>query len=288
MLGLADQVGGDVRRVGCVVGQDGDLGRAGLGVDADDAAQQPLGGGDPDVARPGDHVDRVAVRGALGVDRRAVRQHRDGLGAADGVDLVDTQQGAGGEHPGVGQAAVLLLRRARHHQRAHPGRLGRHHVHHHGRRIHRQAAGDVEADPVDRHPALGHRAARHHLGGVVGAALVGVHLAGPRDRLQQRGAHLGSEGALRLGDRLGGHPQHLGRDPVEALTGLPDRRVTMLPDRLHEGADPLDGHGDVELGTGQQAARVTDAAAQVDPVQHPCESRRPARTATGAARTPGR
>lgn len=51
----------------------------------------------------------------------------------------------------------------------------------------------------------------------------------------------------------------------------------MLADRLHEGADPLDRHGDVELGTGQQAAGVTDAAAQVDPIQHACESRRPGR-----------
>ena len=33
----------------------------------------------------------------------------------------------------------------------------------------------------------------------------------------------------------------------------------MLTDRLDERADPLDGHGHVELGTGQQPARVTDA-----------------------------
>ena len=35
VLGLADQVGGDVLGVGGVVGEDRDLGRAGLGVDAD-------------------------------------------------------------------------------------------------------------------------------------------------------------------------------------------------------------------------------------------------------------
>src|SRR5690606_36881000 len=45
VLGLADEVGGDEPRVGRVVGEDGDLGGAGLGVDADDAAQQTLGGG---------------------------------------------------------------------------------------------------------------------------------------------------------------------------------------------------------------------------------------------------
>ena len=33
----------------------------GLGVDADDAAQQPLGGGDVDVARTGDEVDAVGT-----------------------------------------------------------------------------------------------------------------------------------------------------------------------------------------------------------------------------------
>ena len=39
-------------------------------------------------------------------------------------------------------------------------------------------------------------------------------------------------------------------------------------DRLDDRADLLDGDGDVELGTGQQAARVPSGAAQVDPVQH--------------------
>ena len=51
VLGLAEQVGGDVRRVGGVVGEDRDLGRAGLGVDAHGALEQPLGGDGVDVAR---------------------------------------------------------------------------------------------------------------------------------------------------------------------------------------------------------------------------------------------
>ena len=61
VLGLADQVGGDVRRVGGVVGEDRDLGGPGLGVDADLRTADPLGGGDVDVARAGDHVDRAPV-----------------------------------------------------------------------------------------------------------------------------------------------------------------------------------------------------------------------------------
>ncbi len=42
----------------------------------------------------------------------------------------------------------------------------------------------------------------------------------------------------------------------------------MLMDRLDNGTNPLDGNGDVELGTGQQTARVPAGAAQVDPIQH--------------------
>ena len=51
VLGLADEVGRDVVGVGGVVGEDRDLGGAGLGVDADEALEQALGGDDPDVAR---------------------------------------------------------------------------------------------------------------------------------------------------------------------------------------------------------------------------------------------
>ncbi len=58
VLGLADEVGGDVHRVGVASARDGDLGRAGLGVDADGALDVPLGRGDVDVARAGDDVDR--------------------------------------------------------------------------------------------------------------------------------------------------------------------------------------------------------------------------------------
>ncbi len=101
MLGLADQVGGDVRRVGGVVGQDGDLGRPGFGVDADPRAADPFGRGDVDVAGPGDHVDRCQL-GAVGVDS-AVGQQRDRLRAADRPHLVDAEQC--GPRPGWSGAA---------------------------------------------------------------------------------------------------------------------------------------------------------------------------------------
>ena len=91
--------------IGGVVGQDRDLGRAGFGVDADLRAADPLGGGDVDVARPGDHVDRRQF-GAVGVGA-AVGQQRHGLGTADGPHLVDAEQAGGGQDGRVRQAVEL-------------------------------------------------------------------------------------------------------------------------------------------------------------------------------------
>src|ERR1700754_5296814 len=48
VFGLADEVGGHVYGLGCVVGQDRDLGGPGFGVDTDLRAADPLGGGDID------------------------------------------------------------------------------------------------------------------------------------------------------------------------------------------------------------------------------------------------
>ena len=189
MLGLADQIGRDVHRVGGVVGEDRDLGRPGLGVDADLRAADPLGRGDVDVARPGDHVDRREF-GAVGVGA-AVGQQRDGLRAADRPHLVDAEQRRRGEDGRVRQAVEIGLRRAGDDQRVHARGLRGHHVHHHARRVDGVAARHVEADPLDRHPALGDgRAGRERRGGV-GAPLIGVHGAGAFDRDLQRGAHVG-------------------------------------------------------------------------------------------------
>src|SRR5690606_31553881 len=86
VFGLADQVGGHVHRVGGGVGQHGDLGGTGLGVDTHQATAQSLGGGDVDIARAGDQVDRLE-RGPVGVGA-AVGQQRHGLRATDGPHLV--------------------------------------------------------------------------------------------------------------------------------------------------------------------------------------------------------
>ena len=89
MLGLAEQVGGDDHRVGRLVGDDEDLGRAGDEVDADLPEQPALRLDDVRVARPDEEVDRV--------DRlRPERQRGERLDAAEDVDLV----GAGEVHGG--------------------------------------------------------------------------------------------------------------------------------------------------------------------------------------------
>ena len=69
------------------------------------------------------------------------------------------------------------------------GLLRGHDVHDHAGRVDGQAAGHVQADPLDRHPALGDRAAGDDLGRDVGAALVAVDQPGAPDGLLQRGAH---------------------------------------------------------------------------------------------------
>ena len=109
VLGLADEVVGDVHRVGGLVGEDGDLGGAGLGVDAHDAAAQPLGGGDVDVAGAGDHVDGLEGL-AIGV-LPSVGEERDGLRAADGPDLVHSEERTRGEDGRVRPSAEVGLRR---------------------------------------------------------------------------------------------------------------------------------------------------------------------------------
>jgi hypothetical protein len=169
----------------------------------------PLGRGDVDVARPGDDVDRLQ-HGPVGVDA-AVREQRDALRPADRPHLLDAQQRGRRQHRRVRQPAVLGLRRRGQHERLDPGRLGRDHVHQHAGRVDGQPAGGVEADPADRDEPLGHHPARDDLGDDVGAALVGVHGAGPGDRELQRGADRRVERGQRPGQRRCRDPDGGGR-----------------------------------------------------------------------------
>ena len=67
VLGLADQVRGDVLGIGAVVGEHRDLGGSGLCVDTDHAFQQTLGCRDVDVARAGDQGGSQTTGPAPGV-----------------------------------------------------------------------------------------------------------------------------------------------------------------------------------------------------------------------------
>ena len=81
MLGLAEQVGGENPRIGRLVRNDQDLGRAGDEVDADLPEEAPLRLDDIRVSGSGQEVDRR--------DRLRSERHRcERLHAAQHVDLV--------------------------------------------------------------------------------------------------------------------------------------------------------------------------------------------------------
>ena len=278
VLGLGDQVGGDVVGVGRAVGEDRDLGRSRLGVDPDDPAHEALGGGDVDVARTGDDVDRLAERLAVHVvgAGRTVGEHPDRLRAADGVHLVDAEERAGGEHDRVGQAALVLLRRRRHGQRADAGRLRGDDVHDDRRRVHRQPARDVQPDATDRDPPLPDLRAGCELDGEVGGPLGTVHLADAPDGLLERRPDLRVEHPDRGSDHVRGHPQVLRADAVEPLGEVTQLRGPMRADGRKDGRDDLGGVLDVDLRTGELLQELTTrqgATAQVDAGDHVPEHR---------------
>ena len=216
VLGLSNQVSRDIRRVSRVVREDPDLGRARLGVDADDTADQPFGRGDVDVARAGDDVGRCAVGGAVG-------EHGYRLRAARRVHLLDAEQGAGREHGRGRQSTVPGLRRRGHRDSGDPRHLGRDDVHDHRGRVGDQPAGHVDTGPAHRYITLGDGGAGCHGGHVVGRALRLVHPAGPPDRLLQRGPDPGVQGRQGVGHGGGGHPGGGEVHPVEAERVVPDR-----------------------------------------------------------------
>ena len=262
VLGLGDQVGGDERRHRGVVGQDRDLGRAGLGVDAAPALDQALGRRDVDVARAGDHVHRGHALDAVG-------EHRDRLRATDRVDLVDPEQRARREHQWVRQSAELRLRRRGDRQRRHPRHQGGYGVHDDGRGIGDPAAGDVEPDPADRDPALGDgraRAPRRRRRRP--AAGHGRRWCSARPPPPAPSAPPGRGRASASARAVGGHPQVGELHLVEPRGRLAHRRGAAVPDRLDDRPDLLDRLRHVERGPGQLAAEVGVAsAAQVDAPQ---------------------
>ncbi len=90
MLGLAEQVGGENRRIGGFVRDDQDLRRAGDEVDTDLPEEATLRLHDVRVAGSGEEVDRC--------DRLGSERHRrERLHAAEHVDLVGSGEVHGGD-----------------------------------------------------------------------------------------------------------------------------------------------------------------------------------------------
>ncbi len=114
VLGLGEEVGGGEARRHAAVGDDDDLRRPGVGIDADDARDLALGQRDEPVARPDDHVDRAERLGAEG-------EGGNGLRATDPVHVGDPDQGGGGQRR-LRDPAVGIGRNAEH-ELAHPREL---------------------------------------------------------------------------------------------------------------------------------------------------------------------
>ncbi len=136
VFGLGEQVGGDVTRIGAVVGQHEQLAGAGEHVNADFAEEQAFGGGDVGVAGPEDFRDAP--------DRfRAERHGGDGLRAADLINL-----GRPGQPRGVEERRVDR-RRAADDDLAAAGHFGERDGHDDRRDQRRGPTGHVDADAFD-------------------------------------------------------------------------------------------------------------------------------------------
>ena len=256
MLGLRDEVRSHQNRVGGVVGDDRDLGRSGLAVDADNAPHHALCLGHPDVPRAGDDVDGLHALDPVG-------EHRDRLRTPSGVHLVDAEQRASGQDRGVRPAVIVRLRWAHDGHGLHAGHPRRHHVHHHARGVDRPTTRHVQSHAAYRPPGLTHDRAWRQLGHPTGGQLIGMHDGRAFDGSQQSRPNIWMQAPLGRCDHLNRDPQTHRASPVETLPELQHRlgptRPDILQNVMHRGRLPLgQGPGHVERLIG----------GQVDPAQH--------------------
>ncbi len=141
VLGLRKEIGRRKRSGGTAVGDDDHLRRPRERLDADDARDLALGGGDVRIARPRDHVDRGDGLGA-------VRHRRDRLRTTDSEHRVDTDERGGGERGG--RDAPVGVGRDAEHDLGDAGDPRRDRGHQHGGRVRRPTPGNVEAGAIDR------------------------------------------------------------------------------------------------------------------------------------------
>jgi hypothetical protein len=213
VLGLREEVGGALARVGRRVGDHDDLAGAGGEIDGDARRDEHLRGGDPGVAGADDLVDRSDRRRPVGE-----RRHR--LRAADGVDLL---------HPELACRRERRLCGARRDDddALDPREARRHGGHHERRRIRRAATGDVDADGRQRQPAPLRRDPRQGLDEDVGRALRPAELGDGPSELADRGEHV--VGQPRGLQPLAVDPE-LGPFAVEALRPVEESVVAAVAD----------------------------------------------------------
>ena len=212
---------------------------------------------------PDDHVDGRDRFGAVG-------HRRDGLGATDAVDLVDTRQ----QRRGQGDRRDASVRRRGNAQDPfrHAGHERRDRGHQHRRRVGRAPAGDVQAGPVDRPHRLGHA---HPRVGEGRGRLLDLALVVPADtrrRQLQSGEH-GPIGGLDRGLALGaGHSQRVDHDAVEPGGQVAESGIAALTDVAEDRGDRLD-HVRVVVGPASAAESqpvrgITVRVAEIEPGQH--------------------
>ncbi len=256
VFGLGEQVGGQPIGIIVAVGDDEHFRGPRDHVDADSAEDLALGGGDEGIARAGDLRDGRDGLCTIG-------KGSDGLCAADAINLVDARNARGGEN---GRVDRTLLGGNDHDDTRHAGHLGRHRIHQNGARIARRAAGNVEADGVDRRPARAETHADIVLVDVVLRLLTGVVLF---DAL--RGKFQRSDD-LRINRVKGGvdfleRDAHGGGRQIEAVkfSGIVGERLVaarahIIDDRAHNGVNVL---GDLALGGQERSEPAFEIAALV-------------------------
>ena len=257
VLGLGQHIRRDELRVGRVVRQHQQFAGAGEQVNGHVADHQPFGGDDVGIAGAEDLL-HAPDRG------RAVSHRRDGLGAADTIDLRRARRARRKQERRV-DAAVLAAGRADDDLRA-ARHLGQGHRHQRGRDQRGRAAGNVDADALERIKLLpDDRAVR-----IAGLPILAPGLPGKRRDVPPRLGHCRPQRFVGL--ERGGHQFGLGDGQllrsqacaVEPLGQLQQSRIAARPHVIEDGPRPLlDDRVEQARGGGQLAQSLGEAGVGV-------------------------
>ena len=264
MFGLGDQIGGHVGGIRGGIRDDGDLGGPGLGVDAHNSPQQPFRSHHVDVPGAGDHGDGCAETG------HPMGEHRDRLGPADRMDLLDPEHVAQCEDVRVRPAAEPGLRRGCDGDLPDPSHLSGDDVHYHAGGQWGEPARNVETDTFDGDVAQPYPGA---LGQDRGGG-VGIVFQGFGNQASAPDGLLEGLPEFRV-ELFGGLSQHPSRDSegpgnhaVKALRVLDERLGAPVTDRVAHLPDSSHGARDVQLCPRNMGAIVALDACQVNRSKH--------------------